>query len=64
MAKEFLARFKARHGTLLCRDLLGCDLSTEEGLREAVEKRLHQTTCPKFVRDAATIIEELLGRRA
>jgi len=24
-------RFAARHGTLLCRDLLGCALSTEEG---------------------------------
>ena len=30
--REFAERFKAIHGSLLCRDLLGCDLNTSEGL--------------------------------
>jgi C_GCAxxG_C_C family probable redox protein len=60
LAKEFIARFQARHGATLCRDLLGCDLSTDEGLRHAHETGLTRTTCPKFIRDAVAILEDLL----
>ena len=60
LAQEFIARFKARQGAILCRYLLGCDLSTAEGLREAHEKGLSRITCPKYLRDAVTIIEDLL----
>ena len=28
---EFMNRFKARHGSLKCKDLIECDLSTPEG---------------------------------
>jgi len=59
--REFADRFKARNGSLLCRDLLGCDISTPEGYEVAKEKRLVSTTCPKFVRDAAEILEEMLA---
>jgi C_GCAxxG_C_C family probable redox protein len=61
IAQEFLARFKARSGSLLCRDIIGCDLSTPEGFKYAVESGRHQTICPKAIRDAAEIIEELLN---
>jgi C_GCAxxG_C_C family probable redox protein len=58
---EFVDRFKARHGSLKCRDLLGCDIGTPEGYRLAREKNLFGTTCPKFVRDAVAILEEMLA---
>ena len=35
--REFADRFKARNGSLDCRDLLGCDISTPEGLRDRQE---------------------------
>jgi len=38
--RELAARFKACHGSLICRDLLGCDLSTPEGFALAQEKKL------------------------
>jgi hypothetical protein len=57
---QFVERFKSRKGSILCRDLLGCDLSTEEGLDFAEENNLIATRCPKFVQDAAEILEELL----
>ena len=60
IAQEFLARFKARSGSLLCRDIIGCDLSTPEGLKFAMESGRHQAICPKAIRDAVEIIEELL----
>jgi C_GCAxxG_C_C family probable redox protein len=46
--------FEAKHGFIQCRDLLGC------GMEEAKEKGLFTSLCPKFVRDAADILEELM----
>lgn len=60
IANEFAGRFKSINGTTLCRELLGCDLSTPEGRKAANEGDLFKTLCPKFVRDAAAILEEIL----
>jgi C_GCAxxG_C_C family probable redox protein len=56
--RQFADQFKARNGSLMCKDLLGCDISTAEGLELARSR--FSTTCPKFVRDAAEILEEML----
>ena len=61
--REFAEQFKARNGSLVCRDLLGCDISTPEGYSIAQEKKLVSTTCPKFVRDACEILDEMLQRK-
>jgi C_GCAxxG_C_C family probable redox protein len=61
IAQEFLARFQARSGSLLCRDIIGCDLSTPEGLKHAMESGRHNTICPKAIVGAVEIIEELLN---
>jgi C_GCAxxG_C_C family probable redox protein len=58
--RDFAERFKARHGSLLCRDLLGCDLNTPEGLALAEEKKLSSTVCPPYVETAAEILEEMM----
>ena len=60
LVREFAGRFKARHGSLDCSDLLGCDISTPEGREQIEQQQLHSTLCPKIVRDAAEILEELL----
>jgi len=60
LVKEFVDRFKSLNGSIVCRELLGCDLSTPDGLKTFVEKKLRDTLCPKFVRDAAEIVEQLL----
>ena len=61
LAQEFMARFKARSGSLLCLDIIGCDLSTPEGFKYAVESGRHGTICPKALRAAAEILDELLN---
>lgn len=58
--QEFLARFRALHGAITCRELLGVDLGTEEGRRKSQEEGLVRQRCPAFVRDAARIVEDLL----
>ena len=60
--EAFTEAFRERHGSILCRDLLGCDISTAEGMRIAEEKGLFSTKCPQVVRDAAEILNETLPR--
>jgi C_GCAxxG_C_C family probable redox protein len=44
--REFARRFTARNGSICCKDLMGCDISTAEGLAFADEKGLFPTICP------------------
>jgi C_GCAxxG_C_C family probable redox protein len=60
LVNEFLDMFKAKHEHLRCGDLLQCDISTPEGRETAQEKELFKTLCPKFVEDAATILEDII----
>ncbi|MFX1394502.1 MAG: C-GCAxxG-C-C family protein [Promethearchaeota archaeon] len=60
LVREFVNRFKARNGAIICKKLLNCNPSTPEGRRFAKEKNLFTTLCPKFVQDSAEIIEEIL----
>lgn len=60
LAREFVERFKARHGSIVCRELLECDMSTPEGHERAKEQGLFDSVCSKLVEDSVEIIEELL----
>lgn len=60
LSQEFVEHFNARNGTTICRKLLGCDVGTVEGARAAKKEKHFKKRCPKFVRDAAEILEELL----
>lgn len=59
--REFVRRFAARNGSVCCKDLMGCDISTAEGMTFATEKGLFAAICPKMVRPAAEIPEEMLA---
>jgi C_GCAxxG_C_C family probable redox protein len=57
---DFIGRFRSRNASLLCRELLGCDLTTPEARESAKQKGLFTDRCPRFVRDAAEILEDVL----
>ncbi len=57
---EFLGRFQARHGSIVCRELSGVDLSSPEGHNLGVERGVFENLCPKFVADAVEILEQIL----
>jgi C_GCAxxG_C_C family probable redox protein len=61
LGQQFMARFAAQHGSTRCRDLLGCDLSTPEGLADAKQRTLFKTQCPLYVQAAAQIASEMLS---
>ena len=58
---EFLDLFKEENGSYICKELLGCDLSTDAGKKYAMEKQLFVEFCPRMVESATIITEKLLG---
>lgn len=51
--REFIAHFTRRHGSVQCRDLIGCNLQTPEGQQSFKDRDLLHTTCAQCVRTAA-----------
>jgi len=56
---KFSKRFNDEHGSTQCHELLGCDISTREGLEIARQKGVFSVICPKLVKHAAEILEEM-----
>ena len=56
---EFSTEFEKIHGTILCKELLGCDISTPEGMKIAQAQELFKKVCPKFLNDAADLLEKI-----
>jgi C_GCAxxG_C_C family probable redox protein len=55
LVEEFAEKFESRNRSL------GCDISTPDGMKTAQREDLFSTLCPKIVRDAAEILEEILS---
>lgn len=56
-AQRFLAQFEAAHGSLLCRKLLGHDMSTPEGHQAIQDLGLIQKVCVPLVRSTVELLE-------
>ena len=63
LVKEFTKRFTARHGSIVCNELLNVDMSTPEGVKTFREQKLLASVCALTDASAAEIIEELLAGR-
>lgn len=61
LVRDFTGRFLALNGSIICKDLMGCDISQPEGLETVREKGLFLTLCSKFVKDSAEIIEDMIA---
>jgi C_GCAxxG_C_C family probable redox protein len=60
MIQDFNEKFKSLHGTTNCRELINCDLNTEEGRQFAKANRLFENVCEKCVSDSVMILENLI----
>src|SRR5690606_11367996 len=63
LVRECTTRFSIRNGAVCCTHLLGCDLSPDVLLARSRRQSLARTTCPRYVRDAVEILEEIVGPR-
>ncbi len=59
--RDFTARFKQKHGSIICRDLLGSDLSQPDGYQQAIDTGAFVSVCRPVVEDAAQILEDMLN---
>ncbi|MBQ6220779.1 MAG: C_GCAxxG_C_C family protein [Methanosphaera sp.] len=60
---KFLDEFKRENGSYLCNTLLGCDISTKEGVQYALDNELFTKFCPKMVKSAVMITEKILDEK-
>ena len=59
--ERFLDEFKSENGSHICNDLLGCDISTPEGVKSAVENNLFKEFCPLMVESASKIVKGIIN---
>lgn len=57
---EFNGKFLEQYDSLICKDLLGYDIGTLEGMEKINEQQLLTTFCPKLVSSAISILKETL----
>ena len=62
ITSEFLESFREENGSYLCKELLGCDLATPEGIEYAKTHNLFTEFCPAMVVSATKIAEQLMNR--
>lgn len=56
--QEFNENFKAEHGSLICKQLTGHDISTVEGAAAAHEEGVFGSKCPLFIKTACNILDK------
>ncbi|MGN1466774.1 MAG: C-GCAxxG-C-C family protein [Ruminococcus sp.] len=61
ISEEFMNRFIQKNGTVVCRELLGYDLSKPEDMQRIKELNLFKTTCPQMIRCATEIVDEMIN---
>lgn len=62
VSNEFFKEFKNENGSFICRDLLGCDISTPGGVAHAINNNLFKELCPRMVASAVEITEKIMEK--
>jgi len=58
----FIQNFESVFGSIICKELLGHDLSTENGQKNAEDEGLFENLCPRFVHLASELVEDLIKK--
>lgn len=56
--QQFNEKFKTVHGSLICKELTGHDISTAEGAAAASKEGVFGSKCPHFIKTACNILEK------
>lgn len=60
IAEDFMNRFIAKNKSVVCRDLLGYDLTKKTDMEIIREQNLFRKICPEMIGCAVEILEEML----
>ncbi|MGN1138454.1 MAG: C-GCAxxG-C-C family protein [Ruminococcus sp.] len=61
ISEEFMNRFTQKNGTVVCREILGYDISKSEDMEKIKELNLFKTTCPEMIKSATEIVDEMIN---
>lgn len=61
IASEYTKRFRGLNGSIICRDLLGYDLTKPDEAAWIKEKNLFGDVCPKMIKSAVEVLESILA---
>lgn len=61
IAVDFMNRFTEKNGSVVCRKLLGYDISKEDDMKIIQEKNLFRTFCPGMIKSAVDILDEMIS---
>ncbi|MHC4620816.1 MAG: C-GCAxxG-C-C family protein [Planctomycetota bacterium] len=61
LVRQFVEKFESRNGSIMCKELLGCDISTPDGMKTARDRDFFVSFCPRMIRDAGEILEQMLS---
>lgn len=64
LMKKFNQKFVNKHGSMVCKELLGIDVSTKKGSAEAHRKEVFANLCPNFVETSVKILEGMLKEKS
>lgn len=59
LVKTFDSQFKKLFSTTSCKELLGCDLNTDEGKKFMTENHMSEKVCERCVEQAVRIVEKI-----
>jgi len=57
---EFNKRFQGKFDSVICKELLGCDINTPEGIEHYEQNNFFENKCFEYVKEATKILEKLL----
>ncbi len=60
VSQEFIRRFEEKHGSIICRKLVGYNIRIPEEYQKARENNVFKKNCPGLVEDAAEIVKSLI----
>jgi C_GCAxxG_C_C family probable redox protein len=60
LIQEFSRRFIEIHGSVICKELLGCNIGTPQGKEYFSQNELFDKKCLQYVKNAAQILEDIL----
>jgi C_GCAxxG_C_C family probable redox protein len=60
IVNDFSNKFQEKNGSMICRDILGCDITTPEGREYFDRNDLLEKRCFQCVKSAAEILQEIL----
>jgi len=61
LVNEFASRFREKHGSIICRELIGYNISDDDERMKASEQGVFGELCPLLVEDAGMILDEILS---